>query len=1174
MDRFFLCYNTRGMSEPRFVHLHLHTDYSLLDGACEITSLVEEAARQHMPAVAVTDHGNMFAAANFYHEATVRGVKPILGCEMYVARGSHREKSGDVERANHLVLLCETNEGYQNLKQLVSAGFLDGFYYKPRVDYDLLARHSRGLIALSACLRGEVSEALAQDRFEQAREAAYRLRDVFGKGNFFLEVQDQGIEIEKRVNREMVRLARETGIPLVATNDCHYLARADARAQDVLLCIQTGKMVSDQHRMRFATEEFYFKSAREMAEVFRELPDALDRTVAIAERCSVRMEPVGNPFPQFQVPEGHTLESYFEQAVRRGFAERLPHLEALAKEGRLGHSLAEYEARLSNEIEMIKRMRFAGYFLIVWDFIRYARAQGIPVGPGRGSAAGSLASYALRITDVDPLQYGLLFERFLNPERVSLPDIDIDFCMRRRSEVIEYVRQRYGEENVAQIITFGTLGAKAVLKDVGRALELPYGEADRLAKLVPNQINITLDQALAQSSQLRGLIDREPRFQELVEVARRLEGLARHASTHAAGLVISPEPLRMVVPLYKTSRDEITTQYDMKALERLGLLKMDLLGLTTLTVIHDAVELIERNQGRRIDLEGLPLDDAEVYRLFSRAETTGIFQFESHGMREILRRYQPTRLEDLTALNAVYRPGPIQGGMIDDFIGRKNGSKRVSYQLPELKEILEETYGVILYQEQVMQIANRLAGFSLGEADLLRRAMGKKNREEMAAQRAKFLAGCRARGVPAKKAEHIFDLMAEFAGYGFNKSHACAYALLAYQTAYLKAHDPVEFMAALLTSEIANTEKLVKYIHEARSMGIQVLPPDIHESGLYFTPVGGAIRFGLAAIKNVGESSAQGILDARERHGRFQNLHEFCESLESKFLNRRTLENLIKAGAMDCFEAPRARLCAAVDQALAYGQKMSHQRLVGQHGLFAGGASEAPPPAVLPEVDEWSEQELLAAELATLGFYISGHPLARYAGRLAELAATELGALEGRANGEDVRVAGVVVNSRAMRSRKGDRWAIATLQDMSGMVELLIFPEAFARLESLLASGAPLLVKGRINLEEASNARALRVVASDARLLDDAAAPARPARLRVRVRLDAMDDAVLSRLDQLFVSKPGACPVAFELVRPDGSVATLEAARRVRADRELVEAVRGLCGADAVALNDRGREIE
>jgi DNA polymerase-3 subunit alpha len=1164
------------MVPPRFVHLHLHTDYSLLDGACEIKSLVEQAARLGMPAVAVTDHGNMFAAANFYHEAVTRGVKPILGCEMYVARGSHREKSGDVERSNHLVLLCETTEGYQNLKELVSAGFLDGFYYKPRVDYDLLARHSRGLIALSACLRGEVAEAFVQERYDRAREAAYCLRDVFGKGNFFLEVQDQGLEIEKRVNRELVRLSKESGIPLVATNDCHYLTRADARAQDVLLCIQTGKTVADQQRMRFATEEFYFKSAHEMAEIFRDLPDALERTVAIAERCCVRIDPVANPFPRFQVPEGHTLESYFEEAVRRGFAERLPHLERLAKEGRLRHSLAEYEARLSDEIVMIKRMRYVGYFLIVWDFIRYARAQGIPVGPGRGSAAGSLVSYALRITDVDPLEYGLLFERFLNPERVSMPDIDIDFCMRRRGEVIEYVRQTYGEENVAQIITFGTLGAKAVLKDVARALELPYGEADRLAKLVPNQLNITLDEALEQSTQLRQMVERDPRVKDLVEVARRLEGLARHASTHAAGVVISPEPLRRVVPLYKTNREEITTQYDMKALERLGLLKMDLLGLTTLTVVHDTVRLIQQNKGALIDLEQLPLDDPEVYRLFSRAATTGIFQFESHGMREILRRYEPSRLEDLTALNALYRPGPIQGGMIDDFIDRKHGRKRVSYELAELREILEETYGVILYQEQVMQIANRLAGFSLGEADILRRAMGKKNREEMAAQRAKFLAGCRARHVPPKKAERIFDLMAEFAGYGFNKSHACAYALLAYQTAFLKVHYPVEFMAALLTSEIANTEKLVKYIHEARSMGIQVLPPDIHESGLYFTPVGDAIRFGLAAIKNVGEASAQGILDARGTHAHFRTVDHLCEAVDSRLLNRRVLESLIKSGALDRF-APngnRARLWAAIDQFLEHGQKVWRDRSTGQTSFLGlaqwAGSSQHPAeplyPAELPDAEDWTEQERLAHEYSVLGFYISGHPLARYAGRLAGLAATELGALEGCANGEEVRVAGVVVNTRSMRSRKGDRWAIVTLQDMSGMVELLVFPESFARLESLIASGAPLLVKGRVNHEEVGSARALRVVASDARLLDEAAAPAPAARLHVRVRLDAIDDSVLLQLDQLFEGKPGPCPVAFELVRPDGSVATLEAERRVRADRELLAAVRGLCGEDAVAL--------
>jgi DNA polymerase-3 subunit alpha len=1150
------------MSSPNFVHLHLHTDYSLLDGACEITSLVEEAARQKMPAVAVTDHGNLFAAANFYHEATTRGVKPIIGCEMYVTRGSHKDKAAGAEPSNHLVLLCENDEGYRNLLALVSTGFLDGFYYKPRIDYDLLAQHSRGLIALSACLRGEVSERLLQERYGEARESAYRLRDVFGKGNFFLEVQDQGIEVEKRVNQQMVQLSRETGVPLVATNDCHYLTQADAHAQDVLLCIQTGKTVSDPQRMRFATDQFFFKSAEQMAQVFRELPDALDRTVAIAERCLVRIERVANPFPQFRVPEGHSLESYFEKAVREGFAERLLRLEGLAGRGLLRHSLPEYEARLSEEIAMIRKMRFAGYFLIVWDFIRYARAQGVPVGPGRGSAAGSLVSYALRITDVDPLQYGLLFERFLNPERVSMPDIDIDFCMRRRGEVIEYVRRSYGEENVAQIITFGTLAAKAVLKDAARALDFPYGEADRLAKMVPNQLNITLEQALEQSAQLRAAVEKDERVREMVEVAKRLEGLARHASTHAAGVVISPQPLRQIVPLYKSNRDEVMTQYDMNALERLGLLKMDFLGLTTLTVLDDTVKLIAQSRGVPVDLEALPLDDAEVYKMFSRAESSGIFQFESHGMRDVLRRYQPSRLEDLTALNALYRPGPIQGGMIDEFIARKHGTKRVSYELPELREVLEETYGVILYQEQVMQIANRLAGFSLGEADILRRAMGKKNREEMDAQREKFLAGCAAHRIPAKKAERIFELIVQFAGYGFNKSHSCAYALLAYQTAYLKVRYPVEFMAALLTSETGNTDKVVKYIHEARGMGITVLPPDINTSDVDFTPVGEAIRFGLRAIKNVGENTVRGVLEVRQQLGRFQSLQEFCDAVDWRLVNRRVLESLIRSGAMDSLGAHRAQLFALIDKAMERGQRRQRDHSSGQHGLFGGaraaaGAAPEPP----PDVEEWPEHELLSAEHATLGFYLSGHPLAKYAGRLKELAVVELGAVEGRRNGEDVLVAGVVANSRAMRSRKGDRWAIYTLQDLSGVVELLVFPEAFGRLESVFRADTPLLVKGRINVEDAG----MRVTVSDARPLEDVTEPP-PSLLCVRVSLEAMDEWMLERLEQLFESKPGPCRVAFELIGADGSVATLEAERRVRPDRELVEAVREMCGADAVQV--------
>ncbi|HEX9844291.1 MAG TPA: DNA polymerase III subunit alpha, partial [bacterium] len=869
-----------------------------------------------------------------------------------------------------------------------------------------------------------------------------------------------------------------------------------------------------------------------------------------------------NSFPEFPVPAGHTLDSYFERVVREGFAGRLPRLEALAGQGRLRAPLAEYERRLSDEIHMIKKMRYAGYFLIVWDFIRYARAQEIPVGPGRGSAAGSLASYALRITDVDPLEYGLLFERFLNPERVSPPDIDIDFCMRRRGEVIEYVTNLYGRSNVAQIITFGTLAAKAALKDVGRAMDLPYGDVDRLAKLVPNQINISLDEALKQSGPLRAAIEGDERFRELLAVAKRLEGLARHASTHAAGVVISPQPLTDLLPLYKTNRDEITTQYDMKGLERMGLLKMDFLGLTTLTVLSDTVKLIAANRSVPLDLESLPLDDAETYQLFARGDTTAIFQFESHGMRDILRRYQPSRLEDLTALNALYRPGPIQGGMIDDFIARKHGKKKVTYDLPELRAILEETYGVILYQEQVMQIANRLAGFSLGEADILRRAMGKKDREEMAAQREKFLAGCQARKVPARKAERLFDLITEFAGYGFNKSHSCAYALLAYQTAWLKTHYPVEFMAALLTSETGNTEKAVKYIHEARGMGITVLPPDVNSSELNFTPVGQAIRFGLQAIKNVGENTVRGILEARARLGAFHSIFQFCEAVDVRLLNRRVLESLIKSGAMDSFGARRAQLHEMIDRAMERGQSLQRQRSAGQSGLFAGGPAVAEAPEMAPrEIEEWPEHVLLDAELATLGFYISGHPLAKHAARLKELGVIELAAVESRRNGEEVAVAGMVMSLRPMRSRKGDRWAIVSLQDMTGGLEALVFPEALGRLEGVLKSGAPLLLRGRVNVEEAGT----RIAVQDAQPLDQLA-PTGTGLVRVRVELGSMDEFTLDRLKELFARSPGSCPIAFDLLDADGSVATLHSNQRVRLDEKLVEDVRKWCGPDAVQV--------
>jgi DNA polymerase III subunit alpha len=1169
------------MGQPQFVHLHVHTDYSLLDGACETTELLDEASRQKMPAVAITDHGNMFAAAKFFNEASKRDVKPIIGCEVYVAKGSRHDRGeknnggapvsngGDrneeepgTRGSNHLVLLCESLEGYHNLIKLVSAGFLEGFYYKPRIDYDLLSKHSKGLIALGACLKGPVTEPVMNQKMDLARENAYRLRDIFGKNNFFLEIQDQGLDVDKGVNRDLLRLSKETGIPTIATNDCHYLHHEDAHAQEVLLCIQTGKTMGDANRMKFQTDQFYFKTAAEMAQVFREVPDALSRTVDIAHRCNVKIDRIPNPFPEFKVPDGETPGSYFERVVRDGFAARVPGLERLRAAGQLANPLSEYEKRLTSEIKMIQQMRYEGYFLIVWDFIHYARTQDVPVGPGRGSAAGSLVSYALRITDVDPLQYNLLFERFLNPERVSMPDIDIDFCMRRRGELIEYVTQKYGRENVAQIITFGTMAAKAAVKDVGRAMDIPYGEVDRLAKLIPTTLGIELEDALKEAPQLQSAVNSDQRLKDLMAVALRLEGLSRHASTHAAGVVISPKPLTDLVPVYKTNRDEITTQYDMNALERIGLLKMDFLGLTTLTVLHDTVAMIERNRGVKVDLDSLTLDDADTYKLFTRGDTTAIFQFESHGMRDILRRYQPTRIEDLTALNALYRPGPIQGGMIDDFINRKHGKKKVAFDLPQLKDILEETYGVILYQEQVMQIANRLASFSLGEADILRRAMGKKKKEEMAAQRAKFMAGCAGNKIPEKKAEGIFNLMEEFAGYGFNKSHSCAYALLAYQTAYLKTHFPVEFIAALLTSETGNADKAVKYINEARGMSIKILPPDVNESDLYFTPIGEAIRFGLAAIKNVGENTAKAICDARATGGRFKSLYDFCERIEVRFLNKRVFESLIKSGAMDSMGA-RESMVASIDDAVAAIQRAARIKESGQGGFFFGGAGEpAHVEFEMRDAAPWSEEERLGSEYSMLGFYVSGHPLEKFASRLDEMKAVCLSEIEGMRNGKEITIAALIVGTRPMRSKKGARWAICTIQDMTGIQELLAFPEAFGKLENVLKPRVPLLMKVKVQVEEAGT----RLSLQEARSMEGMGEKVVVSPVRIRMNLENMAGDLVDRLQDIFVTFPGRNPVVFDIVRPDGTIAEMATERRVKVSAELLSAIRDACGPQSIDM--------
>ncbi|HJT08159.1 MAG TPA: DNA polymerase III subunit alpha, partial [Stellaceae bacterium] len=811
--------------------------------------LVARAAKLGMPALALTDHGNLFGALNFHQLARAAGVKPIIGCELYICQKPDHAAPPEGDAYNHLIVLCENETGYRNLVKIVSEASLRGFYYKPRISKAFLAAHSEGLVGLSACLKGEVQEKLVAGQEDEAARVAAEYRDIFGAGAFYLEIQDQGLEQERRLNPALVALAARTGLPLVATNDCHYLEHEDHRMHDVLLCIQTGKRVQDAQRMRFGSDQFYLKSGEEMLQVFSGIEHAVHRTLEVAERCNVELRPVESPFPHFAVPESETLDSYFERVVREGMARREAAIAVRRQAGRTKYPPAAYAERLEREIRVIQAMKYAGYFLIVWDFIRFARERGIPVGPGRGSAAGSLVSYAMGITDLDPLEHELLFERFLNPERVSMPDIDVDFCMLRRGEVIEYVTQKYGRENVSQIITFGTLGAKAAIKDVGRAMDLPYGEVDRLAKLVPNQLNITLDDAMGQSPDLQRLYETDSRVRELLDLARRVEGLCRNAGMHAAGVVIAPRPLTELVPLFKTNRDEIVTQFDMNGLEKIGLLKMDFLGLTTLTLLADAVRLAREVGDPGLSLENLPDDDPATYELFRKGVTGGIFQFESAGMRDILRRYRPERLSDLTALNAIYRPGPIQGGMIDDFIARKHGRRAIAYELPELEPILAETLGVFVYQEQVMQAAHRLAGYSLGEADMLRRAMGKKKPEEMARQREKFIRGAVANGLPAGPVERVFELMAQFAGYGFNKSHAAAYAVIAYQAAYLKAHHPVAFMAALLSH--SDSGNLVKYIRECRGMGIAVEPPDINLSAARFTPDGERIRFGLSAIKNL-----------------------------------------------------------------------------------------------------------------------------------------------------------------------------------------------------------------------------------------------------------------------------------------------------------------------------------
>ncbi len=1144
-----------------FVHLHNHTEYSLLDGAQPIGALVRRAKELGMDAVAMTDHGNLFGAVKFYQAAKKEGVRPILGCEVYVAPGSRFDRSGAPGGRSkpywHLVLLAENDTGFRNLVRLASYAYLEGFYYKPRVDKELLREYREGLIALSACLAGEVPSRILQGDMAGARQAALEYREIFGEGNFFLELQDHGIPGQERVGEGLRAIAQETGIPLVVTNDCHFLTREDHVAHDVLICIGTGRKRDERGRMHY-TPEHYFKSGEEMLARFPDLREAVERTAEIAARCEVELELGRHHVPEFPVPEGETLESVFRQKVREGFEERRPTWERMAREGTLRHSLDEYEARLEREIETIVQMGFPGYFLIVWDFIRHAREQGIPVGPGRGSAAGSLVAYCLRITDIDPLQYDLLFERFLNPERVTMPDIDIDFCYRRRGEVIEYVTRKYGRENVAQIITFGTMAARAVVRDAGRVLDFPYAEVDRIAKLVPGEPGARLEDAIRDVPRLKEMWEKDPRVRELLEIALRLEGLSRHASTHAAGVVITPRPVIEYAPLFKSTRDEITTQWAKDEVEAIGLLKMDFLGLKTLTLIADTLDSIARSGEEPPDLDRVPLDDAPTYELFARGDTSGLFQFESSGMREILRRMKPERFEDLVALNALYRPGPLGSGMIDDFIERRHGRVEVSYPHPTLEPILRETYGVIVYQEQVMQIASTMAGYSLGEADLLRRAMGKKKKEVMEAERERFLSRAVERGIAKEDAARVFDLMAHFAGYGFNKSHSAAYALVAYRTAYLKAHWPRHFMAALLTSEKDHTDKLVEYIAECRARDIEILPPDVNRSGRFFEVEEEGIRFGLAAIKGVGEGSVDAILEARERVGRFRHLDDLCREVDRRAMNRKVLEALVKSGALDSL-GDRARLFAAIDGALERGARHAEDLAVGQGALF-GDATEAFQPPPLPEVSPWSDRERLEGEKEALGFYLSGHPLEEHADRLADVTTHRVADLSG---GGEVVVGGLVGSVKRKRTKAGDLMAVFHLEDTTGQVECLVWPRTFREIDHLLEEGRAVVVRGRAEVSGSD----VRLLVEGIQPLEDA--PTIFARgLTVRIEADRVGSARLARLAEILREHPGPVPVFFEVVRPGTFRAILQAdeARGVRADRELVRILERELGPGAARL--------
>ena len=1110
------------MNNIDFAHLHLHSEYSLLDGACRFDKVIEKALKYNIKAVALTDHGNMFGVIDFYKSAKKAGIKPIIGCEFYVAGKSRFEKEPqNKETSYHLILLAKNQNGYKNLIKLCSLGFTEGFYYKPRIDSELLKQYSQDLICFTACLKGLIPVKILQDDKEGLREAIEFYLDLFTRENLYFELMDHGLTEQKIVNRELLKLSEKYKINVVATNDCHYIDRSDARYHDILLCIQTGKNVNSSDRLKFTGNEFYFKTPEEMAKVFADVPDAISNTIKIAEMCDVEIDFNQKLYPDFIPPDNLSPDDYLKKLAHKGFEEKYP------------RPSKELQERLEYELSTINKMGYNTYFLVVWDLVRFAKENGIPVGPGRGSAAGSIVSYCLGITALDPISHNLLFERFLNPERVSPPDIDIDFCYEQRDKVIQYVKQKYGENNVAQIVTFGTMKAKNAIRDVGRTLGMAYGDVDKIAKMIPETLNITIKESLDINLELKSAYESSELIRELIDSAMALEGMVRHSSTHAAGVVISSQNLMEIIPIYKIAKDnDIATQYHMKNVEEIGLLKMDFLGLKTLTIINNTLKILKQNRNIDFDISSIKLDDKKTYKLLQEGKTMAVFQLESSGMRDIVKRLTPSSFEDITALLALYRPGPLGSGMVDDFVKRKHGGKKIVYDHPILESILKETYGVIVYQEQVAQIARAMGGFTLGQADILRRAMGKKKPEEMHRMRNEFIEKAVDNKIDKAIAEKVFDLMSHFAGYGFNKSHSAAYAMISYQTAYLKAHYPVEFMAAVLTNEKANIDNVVKYIGECKEMGIQILPPDVNESNKDFTVVGDAIRFGLCAIKNVGETAVESIISAREGKGRYESLQDFFEKNNESTISSRVIESLIKSGAFDSLSARRSQLFKAYPQILEIIGKNKKEKETGQTSLFDALDVKSPfsmSKIELPDIPEWEEKEILQYEKDSLGFYVSRHPLEKYTLEIRYISNASSKMLGEKKDGDEVVLCGLVTKKKEHFDKKGNKMLFVTLEDFEGSTELVVFSNALKKYNKEINEEDVLCVAGKIDTSNDKTPKLLvDQIYSINNIIDNLTSS-----ININIRTELFDDKSLEKIMSIIKKNPGKKKITFSFLTND-----------------------------------------